>query len=81
MLFKRRQGTRQFHPKKFIQVKLRNQLRNQYQHGFIACKIRDWNSLPNSVIEKQSCSGGFQNGRHMPSLETLTQELFFFFLT
>ena len=26
---------------------------NKYQHSFIARKIRDWNSLPNSVIEKQ----------------------------
>ena len=51
ILFKRRQGTRQFHLKKFIQVGAKT---NKYQHSFIARTIRDWNSLPSSVIEKQS---------------------------
>ena len=41
--FKRRQSTRQFHPKKFIQVSSKA---NKNQHSFIAHKIRDWNSLP-----------------------------------
>ena len=53
VLFTRRQGNRQFHPKKVIQVGAKT---NKYQHSFIARKIRDWNSLPNSVIEKQSCA-------------------------
>ena len=39
------------HPKKFIQVGTKT---NKYQHSFIARTIRDWNSLPNSLIEKQS---------------------------
>ena len=39
------------HPKKVIQVGAKT---NKYQHSFIARTIRDWNSLPNSVIEKQS---------------------------
>ena len=43
ILFKRRQSTRQFHPKKFIQVSSKT---TKYQHSFIARKIRDWNSLP-----------------------------------
>ena len=51
ILFKRRQGTRQFHPMKFIQVAAKT---NKYQHSFIARTIRDWNSLPNGIIEKQS---------------------------
>ena len=51
ILFKRRQGTRQSHLKKFIQVDAKT---NKYQHSFIARTIRDWNSLPSSVIEKQS---------------------------
>ena len=51
ILFKRRQGTRQFHLKKFIQVGAKT---NKYQHSFIARTIRGWNSLPSSVIEKQS---------------------------
>ena len=51
ILFKRRQGTRQFHLKIFIQVGAKT---NKYQHSFIARTIRDWNSLSNSVIEKQS---------------------------
>ena len=53
VLFTRREGNRQFHPKKVIQVGAKT---NKYQHSFIARKIRDWNSLPNSVIEKQSCA-------------------------
>ena len=51
ILFKRRQGTRQFHLKNFIQVGAKT---NKYQHSFIARTIRGWNSLPSSVIEKQS---------------------------
>ena len=50
ILFKRRQSTGQFQPKKFIQVGAKT----QKQHSFIALTIRDWNSLPNTVIEKQS---------------------------
>ena len=50
ILFKRRQSTGQFQPKKFIQVGAKT----QKQHSFIAFTIRDWNSLPNTVIEKQS---------------------------
>ena len=51
ILFKRRQGTRHFHLEKFIQVGAKT---NKYQHSFITRRIRDWNSLPSSVIEKQS---------------------------
>ena len=54
ILFKRRQGSRQFHPTKFIQLGART---NKYQNSFVARTIRDWNCLPNrsnSVIEKQS---------------------------
>ena len=51
ILLKRRQGTKQFHPTKFIQVSAKT---NKYQHSFIARTIRDWNSLPNSVIKKHS---------------------------
>jgi len=40
-------GTRQFHPKKFIEVGAKT---NKYQHSFIVRTIRKWNSLPlNSV--------------------------------
>ena len=48
---KKRQGTRQFHPKKFIEVGART---NKYKHSFLAQTIRDWNSLPNHVIEEPS---------------------------
>ena len=51
ILFKRRQGTRQFHLKKFTQVGAKT---NKYQHSFIARTIRDWSSLPSGIIEKQS---------------------------
>ena len=44
---KKRQGTRQFHPKKFIEA-------NKYKHSFLAQTIRDWNSLPNHILEEQS---------------------------
>ena len=51
ILFKRQQGTRHLHPKTFIQVGAKT---NKYQHSFIARTIRDWNSLANTVFEKQS---------------------------
>ena len=38
------------YPKKFIQVAAKT---NKYQQSFIGRTIRNWNSLPNSVIEKQ----------------------------
>ena len=37
--------------KKFIQVGAKT---NKYHHSFFERTIRDWNSLPNSVIEKKS---------------------------
>ena len=52
---KKRQGTRQFHPKKFIEVGART---NKYKHSFLAQTIRDCNSLPKHVIED----------RHVPYL-------------
>ena len=48
---KKRQGTRQFHPKKFIEVGAKT---NKYKHSFLAQTIRDWNLLPNHIIEEQS---------------------------
>lgn len=43
LLLKKRQVTRQVSAKK-----------NKYHHTFIASTIRDWNSLPNRVVEEQS---------------------------
>ena len=48
---KKRRGTRQFHPKKLIEVGAKI---NKYKHSFLAQSIRDWNSLPNHIIEEQS---------------------------
>ena len=47
----KRQGTRQFHPKKFIEVGVKT---NKYKHSFLAHTIGDWNSPPNHVIEEPS---------------------------
>ena len=51
-----------------------SECQNQDQHSFIARTNTDWNSLPNGVIEKQSVKMG---GRQVPSLKTLTPDLFF----
>ena len=53
-----------------------SECQNQHQHSFIARTNRDWNSLPNGVIEKQSVKAVYENGRQVPSLKTLTPELF-----
>ena len=51
ILFKRRQGIRQFHPKTFIQdgAKKKQQISTKFY-----CKYNQRLELPNSVIEKQS---------------------------
>ena len=46
-----RQGTRQYHPKKFVEVGART---NRYKHSFLARKIRDWNSLLNKIINEKT---------------------------
>ena len=59
-----------------------SECQNQDQHSFIARANTDWNSLPNGVIEKQSVKAVCENGRQVPSLKTLTPDLFiiFFFI-
>ena len=47
---KRRQGTRQFHPKKFVQVSAKT---NKHQHSCIARTIKEWSSLPESLKSSQ----------------------------
>ena len=54
-----------------------SECQNQDQHSFIARTNTDWNSLPNGVIEKQSVKAVCENGRQVPSLKTLTPDLFF----
>ena len=74
ILFKRRQGTRQFHLKKFIQVGAKT---NKYQHSFIARTITEWSSLPSRIIEKQSVE--LSKRPSCAVFKTLTTR--FFFLT
>ena len=49
---------------------------NKYQHNFIASTIRDWNSLPNRVIEEQSVEA-FKTPPGAMFKKTLTPLLFF----
>ena len=71
ILFKRRRGTGQFHPEKFIQVSAKT---NKCQHSFIARTIRDWNCLPNCVIE--SSQWRFSKWPSCASFKTMNPEHF-----
>ena len=53
-----------------------SECQNQDQHSFIARTNTDWNSLPNIVIEKQSVKAVCEHGGQLPSLKTLTPDLF-----
>ena len=53
-----------------------SECQNQDQHSFIARTNTDWNSLPNGVIEKQSVEAVCENGRQVPTLKTLTPDIF-----
>ena len=53
-----------------------SECQSQDQHSFIAPTNTDWNSLPNGIIEKQSVKAVCENGRQVPSLKTLTPDLF-----
>ena len=69
ILLKRRQGTRQFYPTKFIKWVPKpgpTQFYCAYKHRLV----------PNGVIEKQSVKAVCENGRQVPSLKTLTPDLF-----
>ena len=61
VLFKRRQGTRQFYPTKFIKW-----VPKPGPTQFYCSTNTDWNSLPNGVIEKQSVEAVCENGRQVP---------------
>ena len=66
--FKRRQSTRQFHPKKFTQVSSKT---NKYQHSLSHIKLET-----GTLYQKEKAvSGSFQNGCHVPSLKLLTPQL------
>ena len=53
-----------------------SECQNQDQHSFIARTNTDLNSLPNIVIEKQSVKAVCEHGGQLPSLKTLTPDLF-----
>ena len=60
---KRRQGTRRFHPKKFIQVGANT---NKYQSVLLQIQSQTGTPYQMVSLEKQSV-GGFQKGPHVPS--------------
>ena len=43
--------TRQYHPKKFIEVGSKS---NSYKNSFVARTVKEWNLLPNSIIDSRS---------------------------
>ena len=67
ILFKRRQGTRQFHPKKFIQVGAKT---NRYQQ--FSCTYNQRLELLTKQRHWKTVSRGFQKRRRVSSLKTLT---------
>ena len=72
ILSKRWQSTRQFHPKKLIQISSKtNNTKTVLSHV---------KSETGMLYQKEKAvSGGFQNGCHVPYLKLLTPELYYYF--
>ena len=76
ILFKRRQGTRQFYPTRFIKW-VPKPGPTQFYCAHVQTQTGTlYQMVSNGVIEKQSVEAVCENGRQVPSLKTLTPDLF-----
>ena len=68
ILFKRRQGIRQFHSKTFIQVGAKTSKIIKYQHSYVLLQVQSETGTSYKIVSLKSSRRGFRKDRHVPSL-------------
>ena len=67
-------ATRSFHPKRFKNLYSSS---NTYKYSFFATTVKEWNTLPDHLIEQQTVNSFVCRGR-LPEPQPRLNNLFFF---